>query len=454
MRIRESSNWKDHYNNGREFYNNQDYMNALSSYQSALFSTHPSPPESEKPILLSNSVACRLKLGTPAQFDAALQEALQCVSMNPRWSKGHVRLASVYICLNRSNDACNSLQRAISLDPSNQNARSMLMKELRREKHANTNNIDDNINQNSHSNNDDRPQDPYVNASAPPRPETTSSFSSSFANPYGSNGGNNASTQYSSSYSTSRPNNISNANTTNTSSHSNNHNNNNNNNNTHAYTDIDDLPSLWERSTQKIKHLFQRLVQMYVQSNDDTKSFLKALLVILCLYIGFGGRFGLDSLFSRGGGGGGGRSNAHSYGSYSGSGSSSGGQSNRQTSSSYPYDSYHNSGSNGRYGHSSYGYGGGDNYNYGAYSSHSHHNARASSTSYHFPNLLDGSMYSMIFIFGIVYIIKQFGGVQINPWHALWMMRMMAGRGGGARPRPMGMGGMGGMGRPFGRRRF
>jgi hypothetical protein len=56
----------------------------------------------------------------------------QCISLNDKWSKAHVRLASAYIALgNHSNDACLSLQRAISLDRNNKVARTMLVREMR-----------------------------------------------------------------------------------------------------------------------------------------------------------------------------------------------------------------------------------------------------------------------------------------------------------------------------------
>ena len=57
----------------------------------------------------------------------------QCIAIQDKWAKGHVRLASAYMALGgHSNDACNALQRAVSLDPSNQTARQMLIQELKR----------------------------------------------------------------------------------------------------------------------------------------------------------------------------------------------------------------------------------------------------------------------------------------------------------------------------------
>jgi len=124
-----SSSWNDLKKEGRDAFNSGKYEEALEKYRSSLSLT---PPENERQVLLSNVVACRLKLGSRAQYEAALVDAKQCVSLNERWSKAHVRLASVYIALQRSNDACNSLQRALTIDPSNQLARTMLTNELRR----------------------------------------------------------------------------------------------------------------------------------------------------------------------------------------------------------------------------------------------------------------------------------------------------------------------------------
>jgi len=58
---------------------------------------------------------------------------IKCVALNDRWAKGHVRLASAYIALGgHSNDACNALQKALQLDPRYPNARQLLIQELRR----------------------------------------------------------------------------------------------------------------------------------------------------------------------------------------------------------------------------------------------------------------------------------------------------------------------------------
>ena len=59
------------------------------------------------------------------------------MGLNAQWPKAHVRLAAAYIALGgHSNDACLSLQRALSLDRDNKVAREMLVREMRRRNHV------------------------------------------------------------------------------------------------------------------------------------------------------------------------------------------------------------------------------------------------------------------------------------------------------------------------------
>ena len=127
-----NKSWTDLKEEGKAHYQNQNYNEALESYRSALLQRGIS--DYDKQMILSNIVACRLKIGTKAQAEVALLDAKKCIELNDRWSKGHVRLASAYSALGRSNDACNSLQRALTLDSGNQVARGMLTRELRRER--------------------------------------------------------------------------------------------------------------------------------------------------------------------------------------------------------------------------------------------------------------------------------------------------------------------------------
>lgn len=141
-----SASWQLHQDEAKISFHHGNFFQAFSSYQQALnlLSRRTSLGEEEteqekelqqrdKSILLSNIVACRLKMGGSDNLAAALEEAQQCILLNDKWPKGYVRLASVYLALgNHSNDACQALQTALRLDPSNSFARSMLIQELRR----------------------------------------------------------------------------------------------------------------------------------------------------------------------------------------------------------------------------------------------------------------------------------------------------------------------------------
>lgn len=120
------SSWISHKEQGTLFFQQSNHAQSLISYRSAL-ALHP--PLIEQQVLLSNIVACHLKLG---HTDEAIQDAKACVALNESWPKGQVRLASAYSMAGKSNDACNALQRALQLDPTYTVARDMLRAELRR----------------------------------------------------------------------------------------------------------------------------------------------------------------------------------------------------------------------------------------------------------------------------------------------------------------------------------
>mmetsp|Transcript_12212 Transcript_12212/g.17904 ORF Transcript_12212/g.17904 Transcript_12212/m.17904 type:complete len:366 (-) Transcript_12212:26-1123(-) len=340
--------WIRHKEEAKGFFQDKQYDKALVSYQASL---NASCPKAEKQIILSNIVACRLKIGGPAMAAAAVEDAKKCVALNDRWAKGHVRLASAYIAIgDHSNDACNSLQRSLALDTTNQTARQMLTKELRRDRVMNA-----------------------PPASAPPEEMDDSSYE---RRPEGA-----------------AP--------------------------TDATGNIDESPSIRERIT----FYWIRAVSWYNEQPNDVKSLLKVILAILTLYICFGGRFGLGSSrhSQRGNYG---RGNAYdrfrhdgkNYNTYSANREPNGYGSGRRNDG---YDSYQRR-------TASYD---GDDYGY-----------KAPSKSYHFPNLFDGSVPSMLCIGGLLYLCHRNG---INPFQVLWMLQML---GGGRHRRRAGMGY--GMGRP------
>ena len=301
-----------------------------------------------------------------------MEEAKQCVAINESWAKGHVRLASAYIALgDHSNDACNSLQRAVSLDPGNTQARQMLMRELRRD---------------------------HISAR-----ESSSTSGSNI---------NNGSTR---STSTPVP--------------------------TAPPEDELDEPTLEESMSwnDRLKLYYMQACTWWTSQTEDRKNLIKVGVVLVALYVAFGGRFGLDQVFS---------GNRHeNRGNYEAGNA---------------YDRYYNRAQEQNY----------DRYSTNtnqrqAYESEYEYRPRQQQhrgSSFHLPNLFDGSPQSMICLAGIAYLCYKAG---INPFQVIMMMNMMAGgrRRGMGMHRGMGMGyggGMGGMGygggfggrRGFGRNRW
>jgi hypothetical protein len=66
-----TNGWMNHKEHGKKLFSQENYVGALTSYQAALLVA----PEPEKQILLSNIVACRLKIGGPAMAAAAVEDA-------------------------------------------------------------------------------------------------------------------------------------------------------------------------------------------------------------------------------------------------------------------------------------------------------------------------------------------------------------------------------------------
>ena len=393
-----ASSWRLHKDRGRDAFTAESYHDALSACRSAL--AFSGIPDAERQVVLSNVVACRLKIGGPAMASAAVEEAKQCVALNDRWAKGHVRLASAYIAQGgHSNDACNSLQKALSLDPSNTTARTMLMKELRRDRVAM-------VRPASPDDDSNLPPEP----SAPPMPDSHSSSSRTTAappedidpatgRPYSFHHQSNQAAAAASA---------------------------------EAVADIDESPTM----TERVQFSLARIVQWYYHDlSDDGRALVKVLLGLLVLYVGMGGRFGLDSLFSDG------REHNrghYEYGSaydrfYGRAGADAGATAGNGASSNYAGNGARGYG----YDHA-YGGGGRNAYDSYEYVPHGRENG-GRRNSYHVPNLFDGSPLSIavLMIFGCT--CHYFG---INPFHALWMLNIFTGNR-GRRMHRMGMMGMG-----------
>lgn len=124
-------------------YKSKDYDGAIHHFSSALeLLPKHSIHNIDRQRLLSNVVLCHLtkdeddngehNVRVTASKEDLLKMAKECASLNPQWPKSHYRLAQVYLHkFDRSNDACNCLQRALQLDPRFVEARELLMRQLR-----------------------------------------------------------------------------------------------------------------------------------------------------------------------------------------------------------------------------------------------------------------------------------------------------------------------------------
>ena len=70
------SSWMGHKDQGKRHFQNERYEDALASYRAGI-SPEYNCPRDERQIMLSNVVACRLKIGGSAMAAAAVEEAKQ-----------------------------------------------------------------------------------------------------------------------------------------------------------------------------------------------------------------------------------------------------------------------------------------------------------------------------------------------------------------------------------------
>jgi len=302
------SSWRGWKERGKQAYLRGDYASALQAYSQALQRQHNAllgtgssnnnsnsnnnssnrnndfslfPSRLDQQILLSNMVACRLKLGGAPQAEAAVANAKKCIALNDQWAKGHLRLAEAYLALGRSygdetddrsprrlevsNKACDALQRVVDLDPTNQSARNMLTKELRYWA--------------VRSGDGGGAPEP----SAPPEHMDNVRTSSS----------SNTSSQEYQGTSTDEP-----QDQDYSSSNSNNNSNNSNYNNNNGTDDIDieddgnyDFTPSWQ---DRLSFQVQRVRAWYSGLSEDDRMLVHLAILFVVLYVAFGGRFGLE----------------------------------------------------------------------------------------------------------------------------------------------------------------
>jgi hypothetical protein len=200
----------------------------------------------------------------------------QCVSLNNQWPKAHVRLASAYIALGgHSNDACLSLQRALSLDKTNTAAREMLVKEMRRRN--NRERCGESVGIDSTANNEGR-----QGGRGDGTPSSSHSDGGAHQDPT-------EETPRRSTPAPSAPLHL--FESINDHYH-------------HDDIDVDDVnpPDAYHSLSisQRVQHHLGRVLTWYHSQSDDTHTLLKVAFCFLMLYLALGGRFGLD--YALGGG--------------------------------------------------------------------------------------------------------------------------------------------------------
>jgi hypothetical protein len=170
--------------------------------------------------------------------------------------------------------------------------------------------------------------------------------------------------------------------------------------------------------SDRLKGYYMHAVVWYHSQSDDVKNLLKLALILLGLYVAFGGRFGLDQLFGNSHDNRGNYETGNAYDRYYGRGHNS--HASSQQRNPHEPDNSHAQRQT-------------------SFDEPEYRPRQEGGRSFHFPNLFDGSPLSIICLAAVGYFCHRNG---INPFHVIMMLNMMNGNRGGRR----GMGGMYGMG--------
>jgi hypothetical protein len=242
-----SSGWKHWKQQAKEFYQRNDYHDALQAYRRCLLCDDLVDPI-ERSVILGNMVACRLQLGGPAHSRAAVTDARECVRLNPTWAKAHWRLGSALSATDgeSSNEACNALQTCLRLDANFPGAKQLLLQELRRR--------------------DPTTATRTAAASEESRTPTGQSSTENTNPPPPQNPNYHPSSEDERRRRT-----------------------------VHAPPDEMDDGIPWR---DRLSMMYTRLSQAYASQTDSVRSLWQVAAVLLLLYVAFGGRFGFEYLFS------------------------------------------------------------------------------------------------------------------------------------------------------------
>ncbi|XP_035212131.1 stress-induced-phosphoprotein 1-like [Stegodyphus dumicola] len=100
-------------NAGKECFQKGDYPGAMKHYTEAI---RRNPDDA---ILYSNRAACYQKL---AEFPLALKDCETCIKLDPNFVRGHIRKGMALMALKEHAKASAAFQKALELDPNNQEA--------------------------------------------------------------------------------------------------------------------------------------------------------------------------------------------------------------------------------------------------------------------------------------------------------------------------------------------
>lgn len=98
---------------GNEKFKNGDYPAAIKHYSEAI-RRNPDDPK-----IYSNRAACYTKL---AEFNLGLKDCDECIRLDPKFIKGHIRKGKIYQGLKQLTKAQDAYQKALDIDPNNQEA--------------------------------------------------------------------------------------------------------------------------------------------------------------------------------------------------------------------------------------------------------------------------------------------------------------------------------------------
>ena len=101
---------------GNKFFSSGNYMEAVKCYTKAI-------EVQQNHIYYSNRSACYTALG---EYQKAVEDADQCIKLDPKWAKGYYRRGNALSFLHRYEDAFESLKHGNMLDPKDQGIKDKL----------------------------------------------------------------------------------------------------------------------------------------------------------------------------------------------------------------------------------------------------------------------------------------------------------------------------------------